>query len=474
MTTVESNGRSQTLDLVVRNGTLVIPGIGHTKADVGIVNGKIVALSENLQQTAAEVYDATGRTVLPGIFDPHIHIGNEQSYDREAETETRAAILGGVTTVGIFLRSLEDSYFDHLPAFCKAMNERSYVDSVFHPQIFTEQQIEEIPGYAEQYGIRSFKFYMSGMPGVVKSVTDYVLLQGFRTVASLGPDAVACVHCETGALIDRARNELKLRKPEGMLADWEQAHPAIAEALAIQTALYLAKVAGAHLYVVHLSSHQGLEVVRAARRAGMRFTVETTTPYLGINSSDPNGFLAKMVPPVRTPEHQTALWEGLLEGSINTVGTDNTSRALATKKPDAGLHGSRPGLPVLGTHLPALLHYGRLRGVPLEVLIERATRSPARVYGIYPQKGTIAVGSDADLVVVDLEQERIVRAEDLHGMSDFSPFQGKRLRGWPVATVKAGVIVARDGKIVAKANGRYLPRKPSPARHFEWFRSAQA
>jgi dihydropyrimidinase len=475
MTTVGSNGRSQTLDLVVGNGTLVIPGVGQTKADVGIANGKIVALSENLQQGAAEVYDATGRTVLPGIFDPHIHIGNEQSYDSEAETETRAAILGGVTTVGIFLRSLEDSYFDHLPAFCKAMNERSYVDSVFHPQIFTEQQIEEIPGYAEQYGIRSFKFYMSGMPGIVKSVPDDVLLQGFRTVSSLGPDAVACVHCETGALIDRARDELKRRKPEGTLADWEQAHPAMAEALAIQTALYLAKVAGAHLYVVHLSSHQGLEVVRAARRAGMRFTVETTTPYLGINSSDPNGFLAKMVPPVRTPEHQTALWEGVLEGSINTVGTDNTSRALATKKPDAGLHGSRPGLPVLGTHLPALLHYGHLRGVPLEILIERATRSPAQVYGIYPQKGTITIGSDADLVVVDLKQERIVRAEELQGMSDFSPFQGKRLRGWPVATVKAGVIVARDGKIVAKANGRYLPRKPGPARHFEWFsRSVQA
>ena len=104
------------------------------------------------------------------------------------------------------------------------------------------------------------------MPGIVKSVTDDVLLHGFRTVASLGTDAVACVHCETGALVDAARNELKIRKPEGTLKDWEDAHPAIAEALAIQTALYLAKIAGAHLYVVHLSSHQGLEVV--APRAG--------------------------------------------------------------------------------------------------------------------------------------------------------------------------------------------------------------
>jgi len=460
------------LDLIVRNGALVIPGVGQVKADVGIADGKIAALGDHLAQTSAEIYDATGRTVLPGIFDPHIHLGNEQSYESETETETRAAILGGVTTVGIFLRSLEDSYFQHLPAFCKAMNERSYVDSVFHPQIFTEQQIEEIPGYAEQYGIRSFKFYMSGMPGIVKSVTDDVLLKGFRAVAWLGPDAVACVHCETGALIDRARNELKLRKPEGTLADWEDAHPAVAEALAIQTALYLAKIAGAHLYVVHLSSWQGLEIVRAARRAGMQFTVETTTPYLGINSSDPNGFLAKMVPPVRTPEHQTALWQGVLEGSVNTVGTDNTSRARATKRPEAGLHGSRPGLPVLGSHLPALLHYGRLRGVPLEILIERATRSPARVYGIYPQKGTIAVGSDADLAVVDLDEEREVRAEDLQGMSDFSPFEGKRLRGWPVATIKAGKIVARDGKIVGNPEGRYLPRKPASMTQLEWFRNA--
>lgn len=458
--------------LVVKGGTLVIPGVGLIDADVGISGGKIVLLGDDLAGLAEEVFDAKGKLVLPGIFDPHTHIGNERSFDEEAETETRAAVLGGVTTIGIFLRSLEESYMLHLPAFRRAMDERSYVDSVFHPQIFTEEQISEIPLYAEKFGIRSFKFYMSGMPGIVKSITDDVLLDGFRTVASLGPDAIACVHCETGVLIDQARKKLQEKK-EGTLADWEFAHPADAEALAIQTALYLAKVAGAHLYVVHLSSRQGLEVVRNARRQGLHFTVETTTPYLGIASDDPNGFLVKMVPPVRTKDHHDALWSGVLDGSINTVGTDNTSRARATKKPEAGLHGARPGLPALGTHLPALLHYGRLRGVPLEILVDRATRAPAKVYGIYPQKGTIAVGSDADLAIVDPDLERVVRAEDLQGMSDFSPFEGKTLRGWPVATVKAGEIVARNGKIVGKPTGRYLPRQvKAVAPDLEWLRQA--
>src|SRR5882757_3642496 len=128
---MDKNSSAGSLDLLIRGGTLVIPGVGQVKADVGIAGGKIVALGESLTQPAAETYDATGRMVLPGIFDPHTHIGNEQSYDSEAETETRAAILGGVTTIGIFLRSLEDSYMLHLPEFRRAMDELSYVDSIF-------------------------------------------------------------------------------------------------------------------------------------------------------------------------------------------------------------------------------------------------------------------------------------------------------------------------------------------------------
>jgi len=448
------------LDLVVRHGTLVIPGMGRVRADVGIAGGRIAALGEDLGP-AEETLDARGKVVLPGVVDPHVHIGNQLAFEEEAHTETRAAVLGGVTTIGVFLRRLEDSYLDHLPTFRKTIEERSFVDALFHLQIFTEQQLMEIPRCAEDYGIRSFKFYMSGIPNIVPSITDDFLYEGFRRVAGLGPGAIACVHCENGCLVDHAREELK-RKPDGTLADWEQAHPPEAEALAIQTAVYLAGRAGAHLYVVHLSSAEGLEIVRACRRAGARFTVETTSPYLGLTSDDTNGFLAKMVPPIRGARNGDELWNGLRDGSINLLGTDNTSRTREAKRPQAGLHGSRPGLPVVGTHLPALLHFGHhLRGVPLELLVECACRKPAEIYGVYPRKGTIAVGSDADLVVVDLDLERVVDAEFLQGMSDFSPFEGKRMRGWPVATVKGGQIVARDGKIVAKPSGRYLPRSPA-------------
>jgi dihydroorotase-like cyclic amidohydrolase len=440
-------------------------------ADIGISGSRIATIGEGLD--GPEVLDARGKVVLPGIFDPHVHIGNELSFEQEAESETRAAILGGITTIGIMLRSLEDSYFLHLPAFRRSIDEKSCVDSIFHLQIFTEQQIAEMPDYARQYGVRSFKFYMSGIPGIVNSVSDDVMFAGFKQAASIGPDVVACVHCETGALIERARRELIARKPEGTLADWEGAHPAYAEALAIRTAAYLANLAAVHLYVVHVSSRQGVEAVCAARREGSRLTAETITPFLGLSSDDEIGLLAKMVPPLRTPEHRAALWEGIRDGTINTVGTDNTSRTRALKRPEEGLHGSRPGHPSLGTHLPVLLHHGLRNGIPLERLIDLVTRTPAVAYGIFPRKGTIAPGSDADLVIVDLELEKVVRAEDLGGMSDFSPFEGKSLRGWPVATIKAGKLVAMNGEIVAEPTGRYLPRTapsyiaPAPARSIE-------
>ena len=454
--------RSGSLDLLVRNGTLVIPGVGQVKADVGIAGGKIVAMGENLTQPAAETYDATGRTVLPGIFDPHTHIGNEQSYESEAETETRAAILGGVTTIGIFLRSLEDSYFDHLPAFRKAMDERSYVDSVFHPQIFTEQQIEEIPGYAEQFGIRSFKFYMSGMPGIVKSVTDDVLLDGFKKVASLGPDAVVCVHCETGALIDartQGTGEEADRNAGGLGAcapgrrrgagDPDRDLPGEARGRA--------PLCGAPL--------QSSGARSGARRAPRRRTLHGRNHHALSGDQQPRsewlpGEDGSTGAHARTPDRAM----GGLSRRLDQYGRYRQH----VPRPRNQAAGSGPAR--LATR-PARARNASAGATALRQAARHSARRadrtrdprPARVYGIYPQKGTIAIGSDADLVVVDLDLERVVRAEDLQGMSDFSPFEGKTLRGWPVATIKGGKIIARDGKIVAQGQ-RPLSAAPARAR----------
>ena len=264
------------LDLIVRNGALVIPGVGQVKADVGIADGKIAALGYDWRRQARKF------TTRPG-----------EQYCRAFSTRTFILVTSSLTKAKprprpappfsaasprseFFLRSLEDSYFQHLPAFCKAMNERSYVDLVLNCSLLPEQQIEEIPGYAEQYGIRSFKFYMSGMPGIVKSVTDDVLREGFRAVASLGRDAVACVHCETGALIDRARNELKLRKPEGTLPIgkmrirlWRK-----------RSRFKLRCISPRSRERISTSSicRAGMDLRSSALRAGMQFTVETTTP----------------------------------------------------------------------------------------------------------------------------------------------------------------------------------------------------
>src|SRR5439155_27147176 len=207
----------------------------------------------------------------------------------------------------------------------------------FHLQIFTEEQISEIEAYSRQFGVTSFKFYMSGIPGIVPYVNNGTLLHGLRAVAALGPHAIAAVHCEDGALIDAARADFARNPGAGRLADWELAHPDLAEVIAIETAARLAAEAGVRLYIVHLSSAAGLESVRRLLEAGYELVAETTSPYLCLSSDDPNQLLLKMVPPIRTPSNGEALWQGVRDRVISSIGTDNTPRTRASKKPDAGV-----------------------------------------------------------------------------------------------------------------------------------------
>jgi dihydropyrimidinase len=439
------------LDLKIINGTLVIPGTGEVRAAVGVKDGKIAVIgAEEKLEDATRTVDASGKYVMPGVIDPHVHLGIfTGDFGYECENETRAALAGGVTTIGVFMGG-DQSYLPALPALMETVDSRSSTDLFFHLSMFTPEQLDEIPQYVDQ-GITSFKFYMCGVKGVFPNVSDEFMLDGLKRLKALGGHLTGCVHCEDQAQVDEAADKLAAEKPEGgTLCDWAEAGPACAEEDAVVRACRMSAEAQQRLYLVHMSSELGVKAAKANRPPTVY--VETTSPYLSLTKNDKSGLMAKMLPPIKDESDREALWDAVKDGTINSIGTDNVSLNAETKGADKGMLDAMPGYPVLQTHLPVLLHEGvNTRGVPLEKIVELTSKGPAEIFGVYPQKGTIAVGSDADLVVVDLEKEQTVDSSKIYSFADFSLYEGRTLKGWPVMTV---TIVVEPGA------GSFIKRTP--------------
>jgi dihydropyrimidinase len=449
------------IDLKVINGTLFIPGVGLVKAGVGIKEGKIemIASDGNLPE-AAETVDAEGKYVTPGWIDPHVHLGIFSTFEGECETETRYALSGGVTTLGAFMGGA-DSYLPILPDSIKVAEEKISTDLMFHLSIFTPQQMDEMETYYEKFGVTSFKFYMAGVKGVFPNVPDDFIKKGFEKIAKLGYPAIGCVHCEDQEMVDKGYEYVEKNCPQGSLKDWSQAHPNEAEAVAARRFIALARETGARAYMVHMSTKEAAQVLRELFKEGREnIYIETTSAYCAVNNEDPAGMLAKMIPAIREQASVDAMWEAVKNDIVSCFGTDNVSSSSEGKKAE-NLMEVMGGFPVVGTHVPALLTEGyHKRGVSWMKIIEKATRGPAEAYGIYPQKGTIAVGSDADLVVLDLDKEKKVDPKGHYSFSDFSLFQGRTLKGWPVKVMKGGKLAVDDGKILIEpGSGNYLRRK---------------
>ncbi len=218
------------LDLKVINGTLFIPGVGLVKAGVGTKDGKIamIAADQELPE-AAKTVDAQGKYVTPGWIDPHVHLGIFSTYDGECDTETKYALSGGITTLGVFMGGAE-SYLNILPNLIKTAEAKSSTDLMFHLSIFTPQQMDEMEKYYEQFGVTSFKFYMAGVKGVFPNVPDDFIKKGFQKVAKMGYPAIGCVHCEDQAMVDKGYEYVEKNCLKGSLKDWANAHPNEAEA----------------------------------------------------------------------------------------------------------------------------------------------------------------------------------------------------------------------------------------------------
>lgn len=448
------------MDLNIIDGRVFMPGIGVRPVSLSLQSGKIEAIgTRDALPAARETIDAEGLLVMPGAIDPHVHLGFCQDFASDCRTETRAALLGGVTTIGCFLGGTKP-HSQTFPELMRLFDARSSTDVFPHLCINTREQIQEIPRYVRELGVSSFKFFMFCIPGYMPSQTNSFILDGFREVARSGSHCLCSVHAEDPSLMQDGWNEF-FQAGKKSLAEWAECNPDEAEELAVIAAATLAEMSGVRLNIVHLATARALGRLKQLLRVNPLLHVETLVLYLALHASSPvEPIAARWSPAIRRSEDQEALWEGVRHGTVFTIGTDQdcvTRAGLEKFIQDYGVSGSSNNDALF---LPLLLTEGyRNRDLPLETLLEAVTAHPARLWGIYPQKGAIAVGSDADIVLVDLEREFVVDCATLHSACDWSLYQGWKLRGKPVMTLKAGRVVMREGEVFEdQRNGRCLSK----------------
>jgi dihydropyrimidinase len=447
-------------DIVIAGGTVVRPGQTPGPGTIGIRDGKIATVADpSVSLRGGETIDATGLHVFPGVIEPHAHwdLGNGLE---DFTTESRSALLGGVTAVLFFLR--RNVPYDPMFAEYRAYGEaHSLIDFGFHAVLLTEEQLAEVDHYVRDLGIASFKYYLTfrgedAAPMKIKGVDDGFMFDCFRAVARQ-PQALAIAHCENIELVQRVRARLKAEGRDDMAA-WQASRPVLAEVEGVRRAMLFAEATGCRLNVLHLTTAAALEEVRAFRTRYPRVFVEVCHSYLTWNGDSPVPFAAKMRPPLRTSADNQALWQGVADGSVQTIGSDHVPRRLARKL--GSVWTSDTGCPGTAMLLPILLSEGHhKRGIPLGQIAALTSLNPARLYGLHPRKGTLEPGGDADITLVDLDAERTVRAEDLQSFADYTLYEGWKVKGWPVHTLVRGQWAMQDGKVMGKGGiGRYLAR----------------
>ncbi len=440
------------------------------ECDVGISGGRISQLGGSLR--GRREIDAAGALVLPGGLDMHVHLSSPEAPEPgvpawvdDFAVGSRAAIAGGVTTIGnmTFPRDGE-SLRRALDRDLAAAAAGAAVDYVLHAVLTdpSAEAIAELPVLAS-HGHQSLKLFMM-FPGVEAHADE--MIAAIRIAGHSG--TLTMLHCEDGALI-RAAGQRLLAEGRGGLADWASSRPVLAERAAVERAVAICEATGSPIYIVHLSSQAALDSARRARARGLPVFVETRPLYLYLTSEllrEPDGAKYIGCPPLREPADVEAMWSGLADGSIHTLGSDHAPWSLRDKI-DASLDvtTARPGVADLETILPMLFSAGVRTGrISLSRFIELTSANAARLFGLYPRKGTIAVGSDADLVVLDPQLRRTIDGRSMQSNADYSVYDGQQVHGWPRFTVSRGDVVLADGEIMAKpGRGQWLRQGPTSA-----------
>jgi len=447
------------VDMVVSKGKVVIPRIGVKKQNIAVAEGKIVGLLDPSLPVEADLFiDAKGNYVLPGVIEPHAHIG-----DKDYLTETKSAAIGGVTTVLNHVRDVNSDDYDALYGKIKGMCEKqAYVDFSVHFGLITQTHLNNLDKYINKFGVTSFKFFMNYRGeegkhvGVIDGIDDGFMFDCFLALGKYR-NTPACVHAENIEIGWYLRTKLQKAGRSDLLA-WEENKPDFTEAEAIRRALYLGEIANCPIYIVHLSSKKGLDEIREYRNRYRKICVETCPHYLTLTSDSEIGVLGKTSPPLRYKEDVEALWQAVADGMIDTIGSDHVPRKKATKS--GTIWEASGGYPGVATLLPILLSEGfHKRGITIERIVELTSYNVAKAFNLYPQKGTIEVGADADFTIVDLDLEKEVRWNELLSLSDYSIYEGWKLKGWPIVTIVRGKVVMENGEIRGEQGyGKFIPR----------------
>ncbi len=444
------------VDIVIRQGEIVTSAGSVGRADIGISNGMIVQIGGELEGRTE--LDAAGKLVLPGGIDPHVHLSlppqSSDSYPKWVDDFTSgsaAALAGGITTIGnMTFPAPGETPLGSLKREADVATPQTIADLFIHPVLeeITPQVLDEIPELLST-GCNTIKIFMVA-PSFDAQAHTYV--EAIRRAGANG--LLTLIHCEDYGLIEDAVAGL-LAEGKSSLRYYPESRPIISEVVATQRAVALAEATGAPVYIVHLSSARSLEVCAEAQSRGVPVYVETRPLYLYLTSErfdEADGAKYVGQPPLREKEDVAALWAGIQQGVIHVLGTDHAPWSLAAKlDPSHTLTNLRPGVADLETMLPMFYSEGVRSGrISLGRFVEVTSTNAAKLFGLYPRKGTIAVGSDADLVIFDPNLTKTIGGSKFRTNSDYSPYEGWEVVGWPLVTLRRGEIVFRNDEVVGQ------------------------
>jgi dihydropyrimidinase len=453
------------LDLVVRGGT-VVTADGRQRADIGVAGGRVAQIGGAM--TGAREIDAAGRFVLPGGVDPHVHLNvesldpNEPDWVDDYTSGSQAALAGGITTVGNMSYVLPwETIADRVRAESVLVARQAIADVFFHAVILipSPQILAEVPP-AVAAGQSSVKIFMC-FPSFEAGARDFARIM--RATGEAG--GMTLIHCEDLATIECCTAVLSARAHTAM-SHFAESRPVESEAIAVDRAIAMCRATGAPTYIVHVSSAAALAACAAARAEGLPLYVETRPLYLYLTQEEYQGadgplFVAQ--PPLRRPTDCEALWRGLTDGTIDTLASDHAPWTRALKMdPKLDVAHPRPGVAELDTMLPLFFTEAvTTERLSLERFVALTSTNAARLFGLYPRKGTIAVGGDADLVIWETGGRRPIRDADLFSRAAHTVYAGRELRAWPRTTIRRGEVVFDEGRMLGRAGGgQVVPRAP--------------